>query len=65
MEICLKRRLEVDQDEAFVQRLSQLIPTGRVAHKDEYKAAVAFLVSDTSSCMNGANLLMVGGRSTW
>ena len=55
----------VDQDDAFIQRLSQLIPMGRMAHKDEYKAAVAFLVSDASSYMNGANLVIDGGRSVW
>ena len=55
----------VDQDDAFIQRLSQLIPMERMAHKDEYKAAVAFLVSDASSYMNGANLVMDGGRSVW
>ena len=55
----------VDQDDAFIQRLSQLIPMGRMAHRDEYKAAVAFLVSDASSYMNGTNLVMDGGRSVW
>lgn len=54
-----------NQDEAFVRRLSQLIPMGRMAHKDEYKAAVAFLVSEASSYMNGANIVMDGGRTTW
>lgn len=55
----------VDQDEAFVNRLSQLIPMKRMAHKDEYKAAVAFLVSDASSYMNGTNLVIDGGRTVW
>ena len=55
----------VDQDDAFIQRLTSLIPLGRMAHKDEYNAAVAFLVSDASSYMNGANLVMDGGRTVW
>ena len=55
----------VDQDDAFIQRLTSLIPLGRMAHKDGYKAAVAFLVSDASSYMNGANLVMDGGRTVW
>lgn len=55
----------VDQDEAFVGRLTNLIPMGRMAEKDEYKAAVAFLISDASSYMNGAVLNMDGGRTAW
>ncbi len=53
------------QDEAFVQRLTNLIPMGRMADKDEYKAAVVFLVSDASAYMTGVNLLMEGGRTVW
>lgn len=53
------------QSEAFVQRLSSLIPLGRMAHKDEYRSAVQFLCSAASSYMNGQNIVMDGGRSTW
>lgn len=53
------------QGEEFVQRLSSLIPLGRMANKDEYRAAVQFLCSDASAYMNGQNILMDGGRSTW
>lgn len=53
------------QGEAFVQRLSSLIPLGRMAQKDEYRAAVQFLCSDASSYMNGQNIVMDGGRSVW
>ena len=54
-----------DQEEDFVQRLSNLIPMGRMADKDEYKAAVAFMVSDASSYMTGSVLAMDGGRTCW
>ena len=51
------------QGDDFVQKLSQLIPMGRMATKDEYRGAVQFLCSDASAYMNGQNIIMDGGRS--
>src|SRR3989338_2304649 len=53
------------QSDVFVSKLTQLIPLGRMAEADEYRGAIAFLCSDASTYMNGANLVMDGGRSTW
>jgi NAD(P)-dependent dehydrogenase (short-subunit alcohol dehydrogenase family) len=53
------------QGDEFVQRLSSLIPLGRMAQRDEYRAAVQFLCSDASRYMNGQNIVVDGGRSTW
>lgn len=51
------------QSEEFVMRLTSLIPLGRMAVADEYRAAVQFLCSDASSYMTGQNIVMDGGRS--
>lgn len=53
------------QDEVFLQKLSALIPLGRMAQRNEYRCAVQFLCSDASSYMNGQNIVMDGGRSAW
>ena len=53
------------QSEEFVQRLSSLIPLGRMASHDEYRAAVQFLCSDASAYLNGQNIVIDGGRSVW
>ena len=52
-----------NQPDDFVQRLSKLIPMGRMANKDEYKGAIVFLCSEASSYMNGHNLIIDGGRT--
>jgi NAD(P)-dependent dehydrogenase (short-subunit alcohol dehydrogenase family) len=53
------------QPDDFVQKLTRLIPVGRMARAEEYKAAVLFLCSDASSYMTGQNLIIDGGRSCW
>ncbi|MBO6538830.1 MAG: SDR family oxidoreductase [Rhizobiaceae bacterium] len=53
------------QGEEFVTRLSALIPAGRMARPDEYRAVIQFLCSDASTYMNGQNVVMDGGRSVW
>lgn len=53
------------QGEEFVSRISKLIPMGRMANANEYQGIIIFLASDASSYMNGANVILDGGRSVW
>ena len=54
-----------NQPDEFIKKISKLIPMGRMANSDEYKAAVIFMVSDASSYMNGSVVSMDGGKSAW
>ena len=54
-----------NQDEEFIKKVHNLIPLGRMAHKDEYKGSIIFLLSDASSYMTGSAMIIDGGRSVW
>lgn len=54
-----------NQDPEFVKRLSEIVPLGRMATKEEVGHAITFLCSDLSSYFNGQEIIMDGGRSAW
>jgi|TARA_B100000242_G_C43054510_1_gene493157 NAD(P)-dependent dehydrogenase (short-subunit alcohol dehydrogenase family) len=51
------------QDKKFVKKLKKLIPMNRMAKINEYNEVIKFLCSDSSSYMNGHNLIVDGGRT--
>lgn len=51
--------------EEFVEKLSNIIPMGRMANIDEYKGAIVFMCSDASTYMTGSNLIIDGGKTIW
>lgn len=53
------------RDPSFIHRLSEKVPLGRIGHPDELVGPVIFLASRASSFVNGSNLAVDGGWTSW
>ena len=51
------------QDEEFVNKIAQLIPMGRMSQPEEYVCTVLYMISNASSYMTGATVILDGGRT--
>ena len=51
------------QDTEFVDKISQLIPMGRMSRPEEYVCTILYMISDASSYMTGATVILDGGRT--
>ncbi|MCG7199148.1 SDR family oxidoreductase [Marinobacter pelagius] len=49
----------------FVETLAGKVPMGRIGQADELQGPLSFLMSDASSFVNGANLVVDGGWTCW
>lgn len=52
-----------NQNQEFVDKISKLIPLGRMSRVDEYVSTILYMLSDSCSYMTGATILLDGGRT--
>jgi NAD(P)-dependent dehydrogenase (short-subunit alcohol dehydrogenase family) len=57
--------VENNQPDDFIKKVSFRIPMGRLAQKDEYLSTLIWMLSESSSYLNGAIVPIDGGRTTW
>ena len=53
------------ENETFVKNYANKVPLGRKAKKEEISSAVVFLASDEASYVNGQNIIVDGGWTSW
>jgi len=51
------------QPKEFLKKIKKIIPLNRMATHGEYEETIIYLISDASSYMNGASLIIDGGRT--
>ena len=54
-----------NQNKEFINKVSKLIPLGRLADKIEVGNMLIFLLSNLSSYINGTTISVDGGRTAW
>ncbi len=54
-----------NQDERFLGKYCSRVPMGRMANEDEYNGTIIYLISDASSYITGATIVLDGGLTAW
>lgn len=58
------KKVQQDMPE-FISKLEEKVPMGRIGLSEELKGPILFLSSQASSYVNGANLIVDGGWTSW
>lgn len=53
------------QDDDFLEKITNLIPLGRMAEAEEYKCTILYMISEASKYMTGSIVVVDGGRTCW
>ena len=54
-----------NQDKEFVKKYVHKVPMGRMANTNDFRGALIFLLSESSSYVTGADIVIDGGFSAW
>lgn len=53
------------QDSEFVKKFINNVPMGRMSEPQEYVGTILYLISEASSFVNGATIVVDGGKTIW
>ena len=54
-----------EKNPEFIAELVKKVPLARIGQAEEIKGPLAFLISEASTFVNGANIVVDGGWTCW
>lgn len=57
--------LHNNQDDDFVEKISERIPMHRMSEPEEYVCTILYMISDAATYMTGSTVVCDGGRTIW
>ena len=57
--------IDNNQSDDFLKEVAKRIPMNRLANPEEYQSTLVWMLSDSTSYLNGAIISIDGGRTAW